>query len=208
MHSAYRFYSNGLYRWFMKDVESLHQQCSGLATDVEEKAARKGKSIHRIETIHYHGNKFICDVHATASDTHQIVYKFVPVEKSFYCIAYDNTKGAIYHFRPHFFERYHERLELKIEETERLMQHYLHQNGVFSIVVQENKKKRFVLCRARFNTGAGYGIYDSKDRIYYFRTFISFNAMCFGKKLENNVELTRSEMLNLLGKKFKTIRKK
>lgn len=208
MHSAYRFYSNGLYRWFMKDVESMRQRCNRLASEVAEKAARKGKSIHRIETIKYHGNKFICDVHVTENNTHQIVYKFVPVEKSFYCIAYDNTKGAIYHFRSHFFDRYHQRLELKIDETERLMQHYLHQNGVFSTVVQKNKTKRFVPCRARFNTGAGYGIYDSKDRIYYFRTFISFSDMCFRKKLENNVELTRTEIINTLGKKFNTIHKR
>ncbi len=195
-------YSKPMFRWFMKDVSRISYKCVSIARDAAEKSRRKNKNIHRIESILHRGMHFICEVKAAPAAAFYTVYRFMNDERSNYCIAYDEDKKVIYHFSAHFFQRYHERLMLHINDAERLMKHYLHQNGEFTIKIDKRKHGRFCAFTASYAAGIGYGVFDIRDRIYYFRTFISFSKMCTHKKIENNVELTTKETISLLSKKF------
>jgi hypothetical protein len=189
----------------MKDVHYLGSRCDEITQSAITKSKRKEKSIHRIERINLRSGAFFCEVLAEPAQSKCVIYKFINHENGFFCLAYDQEKEVIYHFKSHFFERYHERLELNIEEAERLLNHYLHQNGMFTIVHRHRENKRMVAMKGMFKTGVGYGAFDTKQQVYYFRTFISFNQMGIHKKIENNVDLTTKETVDLLSQKYKVV---
>jgi hypothetical protein len=110
-----------------------------------------------------------CTAFGASGIAYLVSYNTIGITASYLCTAMDSL--SFLHFNTHFFQRYKERMKLKIEKPEELVKTFFKKNlhlfpGFFDM--EDGSRQLFVPLAG----GVGLGLYHPDDDIYEFKTFV------------------------------------